>query len=132
MIVVDSSAVLDALVGRPPNRALLARLATDDDLHAPAVLDLEVLGGVDRLLAGGLVSADRADDVRADFAELAVLRYTEGALLDRIWELRTALSPAEASFVALAELLAAPLVTTDPRFAAASGHAAEIELYSAA
>lgn len=132
MIVVDTSAIVDALVARPPNGALLERLASDGDLHAPAILDLEVLGVLARLAAGGLVSSDRADDARRDFAELAVLRYPETALLDRVWELRSVLSPTESSFVALAELLGAPLVTTDPRFVAAAGPTAEIELYSAA
>ena len=131
MIVVDTSVVVDALVGRPPNRALLERLAVDGDLHAPCMLDLEVTGALRRLVESGQISPDRADDARRDFAELAVLRYTATPLLERVWTLLPALAPAEASFIALAELLDAPLVTTDPSLAVATGHAAQVELYSA-
>jgi predicted nucleic acid-binding protein len=35
VLVVDTSAVVAALVGRPPNQALVDRLRADGDLHAP-------------------------------------------------------------------------------------------------
>jgi len=50
-------------------------------------------------------------------------------LLDRMWELRDNLTAYDASFVALAEVLGAPLVTTDARLAASPGHRATIEAY---
>jgi predicted nucleic acid-binding protein len=50
--------------------------------------------------------------------------------MERIWELRHTLSAYDASYVALAELLPAPLVTCDARLARSSGHSAEIELFA--
>jgi predicted nucleic acid-binding protein len=44
-----------------------------------------------------------------------------GGLLDRIWELRDDLSAYDATYVAVAETLEAPLVTADARLARASG-----------
>ena len=41
MIVIESSAVVDALIDDPANPELLALIA-DSDLHAPALLDYEV------------------------------------------------------------------------------------------
>jgi hypothetical protein len=35
VLVVDTSAVFAALVGRPPDRRLVDRLRVDGDLHAP-------------------------------------------------------------------------------------------------
>jgi len=49
-------------------------------------------------------------------------------LLTRIWELRGNLTAYDAAYVALAEVLGAPVVTRDEGLAAAPGHRAVIEL----
>jgi predicted nucleic acid-binding protein len=128
MLVVDTSAVVAALVGRPPDRKLVARLAADGDLHAPHLLDVELLHVLRRLVAGGHLSADRAADARADFADLVIMRYPHLPLADRIWALRPNLSAYDAAFVALSEALGVPLVTCDARLAAAP-HGAQVELF---
>ena len=56
-------------------------------------------------------------------------RYPHAALLPRIWDLRENLTAYDASYVALAETLDAPLVTADARLARAPGHRATVELY---
>ena len=132
MLVVDTSAVLGALVGRPPDRRLVDRLSSDGDLCAPHLLDVELLHGLRRLVIGGQLSEDRAADARNDFADLAVDRYDHVGLADRTWELRHNLTAADAAFVALAELLDVPLVTCDAPLADAPGNRAVIELYEAA
>ena len=45
-----------------------------------------------------------------------------------MWRLRTNLTAYGAAYVALAEVLDAPLVTLDARLAGAPGHGARIEL----
>lgn len=132
MIVIDTSAVLEALVASPADETLVRRLMEDSDLHAPHVLDLEVLHGLRGLVRGGKLSADRAADARVDFADLTIVRYGHEALADRIWELRDNLTAYDAAFVVLAETLRARLVTCDGRLADAPGHRAEVELYSGA
>jgi predicted nucleic acid-binding protein len=129
MLVVDTSAVVAALVGDPPDRKLLARLGDDGDLHAPHLLDVEVLHALRRLVATGRLTADRAADARADFGDLVIMRYPHLPLADRIWALRPNLSAYDAAFVALSEALDVPLVTCDARLAAAPGHQARIELF---
>jgi predicted nucleic acid-binding protein len=131
VLVVDTSAVLGALVGRPPDRRLVDRLSGGGDLCAPHLLDVELLHGLRRLVIGGRLSEDRAADARDDFAALAVDRYDHVALADRTWELRHSLTAYDASFVALAELLGVPLVTCDARLANAPGNQAAVELYQA-
>jgi predicted nucleic acid-binding protein len=128
MLVVDTSAVVAALVGLPPDRKLLARLSGDGDLHAPHLLDVELLHVLRRLVAGGHLSADRAADARADLADLVIMRYPHFPLADRIWALRPNLSAYDAVFVALSEALGVPLVTCDARLAAAP-HQAQVELF---
>jgi predicted nucleic acid-binding protein len=132
VLVVDTSAVLDALVGTEPPPGLIERLAADGDLHAPHLIDVELLHALRRLSLRGDLTDDRAADVRTDFAELALVRYPHEELGDRIWELRHNLTAHDAAFVALAEALAAPLATGDGNLAAAPGHVAQVELFAAA
>lgn len=129
MLVVDTSAVLAALVARPAAPGLVARLAQDGDLHAPHLVDTEVLHALRRLTIAGELGEDRAADVRSDFAELALVRYPHQPLNDRVWDLRHTLTAYDATFVALAEALEAPLVTCDARLASAPGHRARVELF---
>ena len=129
MLVVDTSAVVAVLVGRPPDRRLTDRLGADGDLHVPHLLDVELLHALRRLVRTGQLSEERAADARADFAELAVVRYGQQPLADRAWELRDNLTAYDATFVALAEALAVPLVTCDARLARAPGHRAAVELF---
>ncbi len=130
MLVLDSSAALAALISEPPNSALVARLSSDGDLHAPHLIDVEVTHALRRLVRHGELSDSRAQRAREDFQEVTIVRYPHGALLDRMWELRDNLSAYDAAFVALSEALGAPLVTRDSRLAKASGHRAVVESFS--
>jgi predicted nucleic acid-binding protein len=129
VLVVDTSAVLQALVPREPQPELLDRLASDRDLQAPHLIDVEFLHGLRRLCAGGELSEDRAADARSDFRDLSLVRFPHQLLADRMWELRHNLTAYDAAFVALAEALGIPLVTCDGRLASAPGHKARVELF---
>lgn len=129
MLVVDTSAVLAALVARDPPPGLVERLAEDGDLHGPHLIDTEILHALRRLTSAGEISEDRAADARVDVAELALVRYPHHPLSDRVWEMRHNLTAYDATFVALAEALAVPLVTCDARLASAPGHGARVELF---
>ncbi|MGZ5214255.1 MAG: type II toxin-antitoxin system VapC family toxin [Actinomycetota bacterium] len=131
MIVVDTSAVLAVLTGRPRNEDLINRLADDGDLHAPHLIDVEMIHALRRLVSTGDLSQERAIDVRSDFAELSIMRYPHHPLSDRMWELRHAVSAYDAAFVVLAEALGVPLITCDLRLTRASGHQAKIEGFGA-
>ncbi len=129
MLVIDTSAILEALAARVPAPGLIERLAEDGDLHAPHLIDVEILHALRRMVMREEIGEDRATDVRSDFAETAIVRYPHPPLSDRMWELRHNLSAYDAAFVALAELLAVPLVTCDGRLASACGHEAQIERF---
>ena len=129
MIVVDTSAIVAALLGRPPMPALSDRLVTGADLHAPHLIDVEFIHALGRLVRVGHLNPDRAEDARLDFAELVVTRYPHAPLADRMWALRHNVSAYGAAYLALAEALDAPLVTCDARMARSSGHDAQIEVY---
>ena len=125
-IVVDAGAVVDLLLRRPLGDAVRRALEDeDDDLHAPALLDLEVLSAARRLLAAGNLDVERAEQAVEDLVALPVLRHGHLPLLQRVWGLRENMTPYDAAYVALAEGLGsdAALLTLDRRLArAVSSH----------
>lgn len=128
VLVVDTSAVVKVLAGNTPDQRLVARLSEDDDLHAPHLIDVEFQHALRRLVLRKQLTMDRAEDVRTDFEDLRLMRYSHQHLAERMWELRNIITPYDAAFVALAELLGASLVTCDSGLARAE-HKARTELF---
>lgn len=117
--VCDASALVAVLLDGGPD----GRWATDAiggaDLLAPALAGFEVANIVRRHELAGLVSADQAAQAHTDLLDLAVELWPYELLAARAWELRMNLSAYDASYVALAELTDASLVTLDRRIAGA-------------
>jgi predicted nucleic acid-binding protein len=129
MIVVDASVLVEALLHTPSSEAVKARIFdVREVLHAPHVIDLEIGQVFRRFVAAGDMAPERGRLALADLAAMPMIRHAHGLLMSRVWELRGNLSAYDAAYVALAEALAAPLVTRDRRLAAAPGHRARIEL----
>ena len=128
MIVVDASALLEFLLQTPVGVRVEDRLFRDEhELHAPHLVDVEVVQALRRLVRTGEVSPGRADGAIADLADLDLHRHPHVDLLDRVWKLRDNITAYDAVYVALAEALDAPLVTCDGPLAASPGHAVRIE-----
>ena len=119
MIVLDSSVVVEWLLGLPHAGAISDRLISADSLHAPALLDIEVAQVVRRYAFAGEISARAGERAIQALGELDVDRYTHEMFLPLIWVLRHNLTAYDAAFVALAAILDAPLVTLDARLATA-------------
>lgn len=103
--------------------------APNQSVHAPHLLDLEVAHTLRRQSLQGNLSANRGIEAMTDFADIRMTRYPHTSLLERIWALRHNLTAYDAAYVALAEVLGAPLVTRDARLAQASGIDAVVEVY---
>jgi predicted nucleic acid-binding protein len=129
MIVVDASALLEALLRTPAARAVERRLfEPSQTLHAPHLLDVEVAQVVRRYAANRDIDLERGRMALEDLADLPLRRYPHDFLLPRVWDLRNNLTAYDAVYVALAEVLDVPLLTRDKRLAASAGHHARIEL----
>lgn len=130
MIVLDASAAVDWLLQTSAGQLIEKRIySRNETLHAPHLLDLEVTQVLRRLALQGMVPGPRAEEAIHDLLDLRMTRYSHLVLLPRIWQLRHNFSAYDASYIVLAEELAATLVTRDGRLAAASGHAATVELF---
>jgi len=128
VLVVDTSAVLHALVARPADPDLVTRLTEDDDWHAPHAIDVEILHALRGLVLGSKIGAGRAGEALTDFADLRIRRYPHAPLVERAWELRSNLTAYDAVFMALSEMLDAPLVTCDSAMGKAKTQAV-VEVY---
>ena len=129
MIVVDASALLEALLRTPAAAAVEARLFdAGDTLYAPHLIDAEVAQVLRQYAATGQIEPGRCLDALDDLSDFPLHRYPHDVLLPRVWELRHNLTAYHAAYVALAEALDATLLTRDRRLAATSGHRARIDL----
>lgn len=129
MIVIDTSALVDALVADPTSQALRDRI-TGEDLHAPHLVDHEVVPAVRGMTLGGHLSTARAEDLLTDLEDLRIERWPAlDELRRRAFELRHDVTAYDAAYVALAETLGCPLVTRDAPLSRSSGHRARIELW---
>jgi predicted nucleic acid-binding protein len=120
VIVVDASAILDLVLNRAPAAALRSRFfEAEETLHAPHLVDVEVLQVIRRYVLAGEVDDHRALEAIEVFLDLPIARYPHDVLISRAWQLRSNFTAYDAMYVSLAEVLGATLVTSDSRLAQA-------------
>ncbi|GAB3297485.1 PIN domain-containing protein [Epidermidibacterium keratini] len=120
MIVLDASAAVEWLLGRPAAGSIAARLADPDTaIHAPSLVGVEVTSALRGLVLARHATAERASAALSDLMGLDISLHDPTPLLPRVWALRDNLTVYDAVYVALAEILDATLLTTDARIARA-------------
>lgn len=117
MIVVDASAAVLALLNDGGARRLIA----DESVHAPHLVDAEVVSALRRQVATGVLTPEQGRRALDVWKRLGLIRYAASPLLERVWELRAAVTSYDAMYVALAENLGCALVTADARLVGANG-----------
>jgi predicted nucleic acid-binding protein len=131
MLVLDASALVDLLLARPQAEQIGRHVADHTpEIHAPELIDLEVLSALRRLVSSGETSSERAAEAVDDLLALPIERHRHAPLLERVWELRATVTTYDASYVALAEALsdpAAALLTTDVRLARATAANSQVK-----
>lgn len=126
-VVCDASAVAALLLDGGPDGRWVTEALLGPELAAPTLVAFEAANIIRRHELAGLVSPDQAAQAHADLLDLAIELWPYEILAARAWELRRNLSSYDASYVALAELLGARLVTLDRRISRAPGLRCNVE-----
>jgi predicted nucleic acid-binding protein len=126
VIVLDTSAMVELLVGRDAIADQVRGLVVGQRLAAPHAIDLECASTLRGLVNGSKLPADEAERALELLAKMNVKRYGHAALLPRIWQLRNNMWPYDAAYVALAESLTAQLMTIDAKIEKVPGIRCEV------
>lgn len=120
-IVCDASALVALLLDDGPDGQWVTKAIAGSDFAASYLVEFESANIIRRHELAGIISPDQAAQAHADLLDLAIEPWPYELLAARAWELRHNLSSYDASYVALAELIGATLVTLDERIGGAPG-----------
>lgn len=121
MIVLDTSAMVEFLVGADPVAERIRVIVMGQKLAAPHAVDLECASTLRGLVQGKRLPADEGERALQLLGRISLTRYGHTPLLPRIWQLRHNMWPYDAAYVALAESLSADLVTLDAKIGKVPG-----------
>lgn len=113
MTVVDTSAVVDFLLGVGVARDVEVLMSVESELAAPDLIVFEVMAVLRRQAYRRELADERAAAAVADLGDLPIQLFPSLPLRQRAWSLRGNLTAADGLFVALAEQLGEPLATKD-------------------
>ncbi len=122
MIIIDASALANALTDDGPvGQISRAELARDVHWAAPEHLIVETFSAIRGRYLGSRITESRCVDALDALGSATIELVSTIALLPRMWELRANVSGYDAAYVAAAESLDCPLLTSDARLARVSG-----------
>lgn len=101
-------------------RWIRERIAAENGLAAPHLLDIEVTSALRRLAASRHLSVAQASTALETYLAFRIDRYPHLPFLRTVWERREGLTADDGAYVVLAGVLDCPLVTTDRRLARAA------------
>lgn len=129
--VLDASAVVELVLGTRSGMEILARIADPQlSLHSPELVDIEVLNTLRRYELADIIPPGRIAHAIDNLSDLDLRRHPHGPILPRIWSWRYNLTSYDAAYVTLAEVLDAPLLTTDARLAGAPRLPIPVEVFT--
>lgn len=120
-VVADASAIVALLSEATADAEWAAATVLPAALVAPRLLPFEVGHALRGIQRAGKLDATSATLAHVELQSYPIQLWPHPPLAERAWQLRDNLSYYDACYVALAELLDAPLVTLDRRLAQAPG-----------
>jgi predicted nucleic acid-binding protein len=120
-LVLDSSAIVALLVDGGHAGDWVAATIHQAWLAAPELAMFETANVLRRQQRAGRLERVEATLAHQGLLSLPLQLWPYLPLADRVWELRESVTAYDASYIALAELLGAPLITLDDKLQRASG-----------
>ncbi len=122
MIVIDAGVLANAIAddGDDGNKAR-AEIRAAGAIAAPDLVDVETVAVLRKRWLSGTIAEGRFKSALQDLRDLDFDRYPALPFMNRAFELRTNVTPYDATYVALSEVLGWELLTTDARLAKAPG-----------
>ena len=120
-LVVDASLVVAWLVDGGADGRWAGEVMASEDLAAPHLMPVEVAHVLRAESLAGRLSVETASSAHHDLLALRVARFSYAPVAHRVWDLRPNITAYDGWYVALAEMLDAPLATLDRRLARATG-----------
>ena len=117
MIVVDSSVIVHFLLHSTASGELSRVIADQDVLAAPAVIDLEVLNTLRKLVQSRQINSEVAGRAVENYGDIRLELHDIRPMLKRVWDFRNNVTAYDAAYLALAEQLNVPFLTRDARLA---------------
>ncbi len=111
--VLDASTLVDALLPGPRNDPVRAALDGLAEFAGPEHLRIEVFNVLRRKAPHGDPISPVLTTARQTLAELNITLVPLPAIQERIWDLRHTLTTYDAAYIAAAEHLQVPLLTSD-------------------
>ena len=121
ILVVDASTVVAGLTDSGADGRWAEELLASASLAAPHLMPVAAANILRRAALAGDISADMASLAHTDLLDLRVEFFPYQPCAARIWELRENVTCYDGWYVAVAELLDAPLATLDGRLANSPG-----------
>ncbi len=120
-LVIDASMVVAGLTDSGTDGDWAESLLAGGALAAPHLMPVEVANILRRAALAGDISADVASLAHTDLLDLHVEFFPYQPCAVRVWELRNNVTCYDGWYVAVAEMLDAPLATLDGRLANSAG-----------
>jgi predicted nucleic acid-binding protein len=121
VIVADASVLANAVGDDGSDGATARSSLAGNDLSIPDLADVEVVSVLRRRWLAKSITARRFASAISDLASIPADRYPVLPFVPRAYELRSNVSPYDATYIALAENLGCSLITADGRLARAHG-----------
>lgn len=125
MIVIDASALLDALQ-QEPLFDNLKMVMEQHELIAPDHLDIECLHALRKLERLGQISQNQALGIIDTLRNIACIKFSVQPIMTEIWSLRQNFTAYDAAYVAIALDTNSKLITHDLKLAKSANNMIEI------
>jgi predicted nucleic acid-binding protein len=132
LIVIDCSALVLVLTAHTPDGELVrSRVAQAGEVYAPTLLDYEIQSALLGMRRGGKLAEGELERAVMTYQLLPIAKRETLPFWDRVKQLHANLSAYDAQYVALAEALGVPLITSDARIERSGAAKCDVEVFAA-